>query len=69
MHQSTHFPHFSPQSYYKPHIRFVNTFQSFLEDFRPISVLWIDNKVALDVNRGARSFVRAKITQKVETFF
>lgn len=69
MHQSTHFPHFSPQSYYKPHIRFVNTLNSVSANFRPISVSWIDDKVALDANRRARSLVRTKITQKVETFF
>jgi tRNA (guanine37-N1)-methyltransferase len=66
---STHFPHFSPQSYYKLHIRFVNTFQSILGDFSAISVFWVENGVAPDVDWAAQSFVRARVTQKAPTLF
>jgi hypothetical protein len=42
---STPFPHFSPQSYYKPYLHFVNTFQHFLGNFWTISVLQIQSEV------------------------
>ena len=66
---STHFPHFSPQFYYKPHIRFVNTFQRVLGNFFVISVLQIENELVLNTNWGIQLSLTAKVAGKVETFF
>jgi len=63
------FPHFSPQSYYKPYVHFVNTLGRFFCNFPIISVLRIENRVVLNTKSGIRFLLQGKISEKVETFF
>jgi len=63
------FPHFSPQSYYKPYVHFVNTFGRFFCNFPIISVLRIENRVVLNTKSGIWFSLKAKVTAKLETLF